>query len=111
MFFALLQPLFFFLEDSSTTSHITFKTKNVSICNRCNFQYTGEIWAPQHLVNEAIKFYVALLLALTQKIFATGASKRSLPIAEYSVACVASVSTRVRRERWDESEKKGTFAL
>ena len=80
-------------------------------CNRCNFQYTGEIWAPQHLVNEAIKFYVALLLALTQKIFATGASKRSLPIAEYSVACVASVSARVRRERWDESEKKGTFAL
>ena len=25
----------------------------------------------------------------------------------YSVACVASVSARVRRESWDESKKKG----
>ena len=32
--------------------------------------------------------------------------KQGLPIAIY-IACVASVSARVRRERWDESKKKG----
>ena len=32
--------------------------------------------------------------------------KQGLPIAIY-IACVTSVSARVRRERWDESKKKG----
>ena len=41
---------------------------------------TDWAWVPQHLVNEAIKFSVALLynakLALTQKIFAIWTSKK-----------------------------------
>ena len=32
---------------------------------------------------------------------------RNAYISDYLVACVASVSLRVRRESWDESKKKG----